>query len=95
MSNEPENLFTGMFSFPSVHDPDKKQFGMVGCTADPDGKNGVAIIFLHLRESGISYETVGSSIKIVIPEAEMRTLLPIVEKALERLQSLRATLSNR
>jgi hypothetical protein len=62
---------------------------MVGCTADPDGSNGVAIICLHLRESGIAYETIGSSLKITIPEAEMRTLLPIVEKALQRLRDLR------
>jgi hypothetical protein len=89
MSNDPEELFTGMFTFPSVHDPDKKQFGMVGCTANPDGSNGVAIICLHLRESGATYENIGSSLKITIPEAEMRTLLPIVEKALERLEGLR------
>ena len=91
MSTDPEPLFTGMFTFPSLQQPDKKQFGMVGCTADPDGSNGVAIISLHLRESGIAYEIVGSSLKITIPEAELRTLLPIVEKALQRLQDLRTS----
>jgi hypothetical protein len=93
MPNTPEALFTGMFTFPSVHEPDKKQFGMVGCTADPDGSNGAAIICLHLGESGIAYENVGSSLKITIPEAEIRTLLPIVERALQRLQDLRISMA--
>ena len=59
MQNEPQDLFTGMFTFPSPDQPDKKQFGMVGCTADPDGSNGLAIILLRLQESGIAYENVG------------------------------------
>jgi hypothetical protein len=91
---DPEPLFTGMFTFPSPQEPDKKQFGMVGCTADPDGNSGVAIIFLRLRESGITSETIGSSLKITIPEAEVKALLPIVEKAVKRLESLRAELSS-
>jgi hypothetical protein len=89
MENELEDLFTGMFTFPSPDQPDNKQFGMVGCTAAPDGSNGVAIILLRLQESGIAYENIGSSLKITLPEEQLRTLLPIVEKALERLQSLR------
>jgi len=89
MANEPEDLFTGAFSFPSPHQPDKRQFGMVGCTVAPDGSNGVVIVSLHLRESGVTYEADGTSLKITLPEAEMRALLPIVEKALQRLQSLR------
>lgn len=90
MPNEAEQLFTGMFTFPSVLEPDTRQFGMVGCTSDPDGSNGLVTVFLHLGESGVVHEVEGSSLKLTIAEPEMRNLLPVVELALQRLQTLRS-----